>query len=149
GADVGDPDGERARVAGVTVGEVRDRHSVLRLIELLKHRDMAVQEAAHRALVVVTKQDFGNSRRRWRAWWAKNRDLHRIEWMLEGLAHRAPEVGRSAAEELKRVTQEYFGYHFDLPKREREEARKKWLIWWLQVGRKRFASKSGAAGRSA
>ena len=35
-----------------------------RLIELLKHRDSRVADAAHRALVVITKQDFDRSR--WR-----------------------------------------------------------------------------------
>ena len=50
--------------------------------------------------------------------------------MLDGLAHADEEVRLSASEELKRVTGEYFGYHYDLPKREREEARLKWLKWW-------------------
>src|SRR5262249_4991028 len=107
-----------------------------------------LQDTAHRALVVMTKQDFARSRWRWRAWWDKNRDRHRIEWMLEGLGHKAPEVRLSASEELKRLTHEYFGYHFDLPKREREEARKKWLTWWEQVGRKQFARKSEGANDS-
>ena len=66
--------------------------------------------------------------------------------MLEGLAHKAPEVRLSASEELKRLTSEYFGYHFDLPKREREEARRKWIAWWEQVGRKRFAQQTSARG---
>ena len=39
--------------------------------------------------------------------------------MLDGLAHSDDEVRLSASEELKRLTGEYFGYHYDLPKRER------------------------------
>ena len=140
--DLVEPDAERARLAAVACGELRDPKAVPRLIELLKHREPRVADAAHRALVVVTKQDFDRSRWRWRAWWDKNRSRHRVEWMLEGLAHKAPEVRLSASEELKRLTSEYFGYHFDLPKREREEARRKWIAWWEQVGRKRFAQTS-------
>jgi hypothetical protein len=140
--DLVEPDAERARLAAVACGELRDPKAVPRLIELLKHREPRVADAAHRALVVITKQDFDRSRWRWRAWWDKNRSRHRVEWMLEGLAHKAPEVRLSASEELKRLTSEYFGYHFDLPKREREEARRKWIAWWEQVGRKRFAQTS-------
>ena len=58
--------------------------------------------------------------------------------MLDGLAHRSDEVRMSASEELKRVTGEYFGYHYDLPRRERDEAHEKWLSWWESVGRRRF-----------
>ena len=46
----------------------------------------------------------------------------------------------SASEELKRVTGEYFGYHYDLPRREREDARQRWLAWWQETGRRKFLS---------
>jgi alkanesulfonate monooxygenase SsuD/methylene tetrahydromethanopterin reductase-like flavin-dependent oxidoreductase (luciferase family) len=36
------------------------------------------------------------------------------------------------------LTGEYFGYHHDLPKREREQARQRWIQWWTAVGRRRF-----------
>ena len=35
-----------------------------------------------------------------------------------------------------RLTSESFGYHFDLPKREREEARQRWVDWWQRTGRR-------------
>mgnify|MGYP000029008709 CR=1 FL=1 len=41
--------------------------AVPRLIELVDHKDAAVAEAARRALLVVTKQDFGRKERAWRA----------------------------------------------------------------------------------
>jgi hypothetical protein len=143
--DLLDPDVDRARMAASALGELRDSLAVPRLAELLKHRDPRLADAAHRALVVITKQDFARSRWRWRTWWEKNRDRHRIEWMLEGLAHKTAEVRLSASEELKRLTREYFGYHFDLPKREREEARKRWVTWWEQVGRKQFSTGQGGS----
>jgi hypothetical protein len=142
-ADLVDPDPEHARQAATALGELRDPQAVPRLTELLKHRESRVADAVHRALVQITKQDFGTSRWRWRAWWDRNRLRHRIEWMLDGLAHRHPEVRLSASEELKNLTHEYFGYHYDLPKREREEARERWVAWWQQLGRKRYGVARG------
>ncbi|MCX7635658.1 MAG: hypothetical protein N2Z74_07945, partial [Syntrophales bacterium] len=95
-----------------------------------------VAEAARRALVLITKQDYGRRERAWRKWWEKNRHRHRIEWLLDGLAHSSSDIRFAASEELRRVTHENFGYHFDLPKREREEARRRWIAWWEHVGRR-------------
>ena len=57
-----------------------------------------------------------------------------VEWLLEGLGHAEPEVRMSASAELRSMSSESFGYHFDLPKREREEARRKWVDWWRTHG---------------
>jgi HEAT repeat protein/PBS lyase HEAT-like repeat-containing protein len=123
------PDAIRQRYAAEALGVMRDVPSVPRLIELVKHGEAAVVAAARKALVEVTKQDFGTSRWRWRSWWEKHRDQPRVEWMLEGLAHAEAEVRLSASEELRAVSQQEFGYAFDGPKREREESRKKWVDW--------------------
>ena len=123
------PDVVRQRYAAEALGVMRDVTSVPRLIELVKHPDPAVVAAARKALVEVTKQDFGTSRWRWRSWWERHRDQPRVEWMLEGLAHAEAEVRLSASEELRAVSQQEFGYAFDGPKREREESRKKWVDW--------------------
>jgi hypothetical protein len=104
---------------------------VPRLIELVKHADPQVVASARRALIEVTKQDFGTSRWRWRGWWDRHRHEPRVEWLLEGLGHAEADVRLSAAEEMRALSLgEVFGYHFDLPKREREEARRKWVDWW-------------------
>src|SRR5205814_1225142 len=103
--------------AAEALGALRDAPAVPRLIELVKHADEAVVSAARRALVEITKQDFGTSRWRWRSWWERHRDQPRVEWMLEGLGHAEAEVRLSASEELRLLTPDSFGYHFDLPKR--------------------------------
>ena len=123
------PDALRQRYAAEALGVMKDVTSVPRLIELVKHPDPSVVAAARRALVEVTKQDFGTSRWRWRSWWERHRDQPRVEWILEGLAHAEPEVRLSAAEELRALSQKDVGYTFDGPKREREESRKKWIDW--------------------
>ncbi len=123
------PDAVRQRYAAEALGVMKDVTSVPRLIELVKHGDPSVVSAARKALVEVTKQDFGTSRWRWRSWWERHRDQPRVEWMLDGLAHAEPEVRLSAAEELRAVSKKDVGYTFDGPKREREESRKKWIDW--------------------
>src|SRR5207253_4451822 len=124
------PDEMRQRFAAEALGALRDVPAVPRLIELIKHSDAAVASGARKALIEITKQDFGTSRWRWRSWWERHRDEPRVEWMLEGLAHAEAEVRLSASEELRGLSNdEYFGYAFDGPKREREDARKKWIDW--------------------
>lgn len=129
------PERGRQRLAAEALGALRDVPSVPRLIELVKHADERIVQSARRALVDVTKQDFGTSRWRWRGWWERHRNEPRVEWMLEGLGHAEAEVRLSASEELRALSSEHFGYHFDLPKREREEARRKWVDWWRTHGK--------------
>jgi len=89
---------------------------------------------AARALVEIAQQDFGQSRKKWLLWWEAHRKTERAQWLLEGLSQplaRDPlRVVRGAAPHHG----EYFGYHFDLPKREREEARERWQAWWYASG---------------
>ncbi|MDB4970489.1 MAG: ral secretory system protein domain protein [Myxococcales bacterium] len=123
------PDALRQRYASEALGTLRDVTAVPRLMELVKHQDPSVVSAARKALVEITKQDFGTSRWRWRSWWERHRDQPRVEWMLEGLGHSEAEVRLSACEELRSLSDDEFGYSFDAPKREREDARKKWVDW--------------------
>ncbi len=132
--DLPGPDNVRQRYAAEAVGALKDVESVPRLVELVKHSEFAVVSAARKSLVEITKQDFGTSRWRWRSWWERHRDEPRVEWMLESLGHAEPEVRHSAAEELRGLSRDSFGYAFDLPKREREDARKRWVEWWREHG---------------
>jgi hypothetical protein len=86
--------------------------------------------AARAALVAFAKQDFGMSQRRWRSWWGAHEGKERTAWVFEGLSHKLPEIRAAAEAELRALTGEYFGYHYDLPRREREAARTRWESWW-------------------
>ena len=67
--------------------------------------------------MAITKQDFGTKARRWEAWWEKHKDDDRVEWLFEGPRPQgAARSGRPSEEELRELTGEYFGYHFDLPR---------------------------------
>ncbi len=124
------PEVDRQRMATDALGALGDPPSVPRLIELVKHDDNALQAAARRALIAITKQDFGTSRWRWRSWWDRHKSEPRVEWMFEGLAHSEELVRGSAHDELRQLFPDQFGYQRDAPKRDREEARKKWLEWY-------------------
>jgi hypothetical protein len=125
---------DRAVLAAGALGELRDGHAVPALIEALDGPP-SLSRTASRALVEIAQQDFGTNRKKWLAWWEQHKKTDRVAWLLEGLSHRSPEIRFTSSEELRLITGEYFGYHFDLPKREREEARERWQQWWYQSGR--------------
>ena len=98
-------------------------------------------EHARKALVGLTAQDFGASERKWRKWWDSAKSKHRLEWLIDGLGHKDDAVRASAISDLRRLTGEYFGYHHDLPKREREVAAERWASWWRESGNRRFVAR--------
>ena len=95
--------------------------------------DSADGGAAQAELVKLTARDFGAKPRRWQTWWEKHRDDDRAEWLFEGLGHKTPEIRAAAEEALRALSGEYFGYHFDLPRAEREDARLRWQTWWYET----------------
>jgi hypothetical protein len=112
------------------LAEMRDKNAVPEVAELLEARDAEVALAAHDALVALTCEDLGMRPKRWLDWWAKMGGKPRVEWLLEGLAHRTPEIRLLASSDLYQISHEYFGYHHDLPERDREAARQRWIAWW-------------------
>jgi hypothetical protein len=94
---------------------------------------------ARRALIALTAQDFGASERKWRKWYDTARRRHRVEWLVEGLLHKEDAVRETAINSLRRLTGEYFGYHHDLPRKEREAAAERWAAWWRDAGHRRFS----------
>ncbi|HXI57604.1 MAG TPA: hypothetical protein VNO55_16175 [Polyangia bacterium] len=130
--DVANAQGERAVASVIALAELRDPAAFPVLLGRLGDKDGALAKAVHGALVEIAKQDFGASVRRWRTWWNQHQDEERIDWLFVGLSHKTPEIRYSASDELRVLTGEYFGYHFDLPRREREEARARWESWWLE-----------------
>ncbi len=131
-----DPD--RRRTAVRALGQLRDPKSLGLLIELLASDDSSLALEAHRALVTLTRQDFAESARKWSQWADRNAERHRIEWLIDGLGHADEEIREAAIEELKLLTQEYYGYHPRMSKRDREIAQRKYRAWWDGEGRARF-----------
>jgi hypothetical protein len=127
----------RARAA-TGLGDTREALAVPAAIRLLGDRSGEVAAAAHKALVVLTRQDLGMDEDKWSAWWSKNEGRHRFEWLVDALTHDQAQIRGAAGEELKTLTKEYFGYYDDMPKREREKVQQKYRDWWNNIGRVRF-----------
>jgi hypothetical protein len=120
------------------IAELRAPAAVPVLIDLIGDDRRPVAEAAQSGLRTLARQDFGDSRRGWLGWWQKARNRHRMEWLLDALGHKRADVRLAAAQELQAATGVYFGYHFDLPERDREEARRRWADWWRTTGKAKF-----------
>ena len=132
-------DVDRRVIALRVLGELRDDRAVSLLVEMLAEGDAGLVAQAHAALVVITRQDFGRTSAAWKPWIDANAPKHRVEWLMDSLLHNDEEIRRAAGEELKVLTQEYFGFHPSLPKRERELAHRKYRQWWEQHGASRFS----------
>ncbi len=107
------------------------------LVRLMEH-EAELAPAAHHSLVAITRQDFGTSARKWAEWIGEHGARHRIEWLIDALLHPEEKMRTVAGDELKHLTQEYYGYHPALPRRDREIAQRKYEAWWKSEGRRRF-----------
>ena len=130
-------DSEVVGAATAAIVALADVESIPDLIGAIERSDRA-GDHARRALVALTAQDFGSSERKWRKWFDGARKRHRIEWLIEGLAHKEDAIREAAINDLRRLTGEYFGYHHDLPRRERDQAAERWAAWWRDTGFRRF-----------
>jgi hypothetical protein len=128
------------RIAARALGELRDPKSLAILVELLRESDPQLPDAALYALRVLTRHDFGRAYRKWASWTERNGARHRVEWLIDALLHPDEDVRSAASEELKAITQEYFGYHPSLKRREREIAQRKYQKWWDEEGKRRVTA---------
>lgn len=124
------------------LGRLRDAPSFEFLISLLEREETSVLRAAHASLVRLSCQDFGIHKRKWTVWFDRNRDRHRVEWLIDGLMHSDPRLRRRASEELKHLTQEQFGYDPQQPKKQRESGQRQYRAWWQRVGFRMFIPSS-------
>jgi hypothetical protein len=129
----------KARLASLdAISVLRDAQSVPILIELINHSDKQISVPSQRALVAITCQDFAKSVKKWRAWYQENAARHRVEWLIEALMHSDQALRGAAGLELQKVTQVYYGYVAAAPKREREQAQRRYWDWWQSEGRGKF-----------
>jgi hypothetical protein len=132
-----DPEVVAAAASALTA--LGDVEAIADLIGCVERGDRA-GDHARRALVALTAQDFGASERKWRKWHETAREHHRIAWLIDGLVHKDDAIRENAINDLRRLTGEYFGYHHDLPRKERDAAAERWVAWWRDVGERRFVS---------
>jgi hypothetical protein len=123
-------DANRQRIAAIALGQFKDVESIPHLIKLTGSRDEDVAEAAVQALVDLAKQNFGDSERKWMAWWRDNKDIPRVCWLIEGLKHKEEEIRFMAIEELRELTGNFFSYFHDASKKDREKSIERWEAWY-------------------
>jgi hypothetical protein len=123
------------------ISMLRDPGSVDLLAELCGHDSRQLSVPAHRTLLAITAQDFGNVTKKWKAWIDKNRRRHRAEWLIEGLMHGEERVRAVAGTELQKLSQVYYGFVASAPKRERERAQQRYRDWWEREGRAQFGTR--------
>jgi hypothetical protein len=139
-------DPETVAAATAAVVQLGDIEAVDELIGILDRGDRGA-EHARKALITLTAQDFGLSEKKWRKWYETAHRRHRIEWLIEGLVHKEEAIRETAINDLRRVTGEYFGYHHDLPRKERDAAAERWQSWWRETGRRRFVERDDERNR--
>ena len=130
-----DPEVVAASTAAIVA--LGDIEAIGDLIGAIERADRA-GEHIRKALVALTAQDFGPSEKKWRKWYESARRRHRIEWLIEGLAHKEDAVREASIQDLRRLTGEYFGYHHDLARKDRDGAAERWSTWWRDTGMRRF-----------
>lgn len=135
------------RRAASALGELRDVDAVPLLIAALSDKDGPLASAAQRSLVLITRQDFGTTAQHWVDWWSNASSRHRVQWLIDALLHVDTALRHEASEELKKLTGQFFGYYYNLPRRERERAHQKYVEWWGREGAERFAGRGGPEGR--
>jgi hypothetical protein len=133
-AGEGGPDAPQAIAA---LAELRDEGAVPLFIDLLADEEQVLRDAAFEALRTITRHDFGPTRWRWSRWWREAGERHRVQWLLDALEGKDPELRLHAAQELEQLSGRYVGYHFDLGKRDRDEARRRWQEWWNEIEAKK------------
>ena len=108
------------------------------MLLLLKTEERQLSVPAHRALVAITGQDFGDSNRKWTAWYKRNQGRHRIEWLIDSLMHSDERVRSIAGLELQKLTRVYYGFAAGAGKKDRERAQTRYRKWWASEGLSRF-----------
>ena len=64
--------------------QILDKQAIDALVKLLGDRDEDIRNAACDALAKLTNiRAFGRDPRRWRSWWARNKDKPRSEWLID------------------------------------------------------------------
>lgn len=105
-----------------TFGVLRDPGCVPHVAAVLQHPDPSLAQAAERVLQAITARDLGPKPARWRAWYKRRQKRTRTEWLLEAARSLRVKERTLAAEELKQLTGESFGFEPSGSWRERRRA---------------------------
>jgi len=116
----------------LAVTQFRDRNSILALIDLLGAAHTEIVEISLAALIEITKNDFGRSKRKWKSWLEQYGEEQRLDWLVAGLSHKSTHVRKSAQLELNTRTGEYLDFQFDASRSARAAGVSRWREWWTR-----------------
>lgn len=123
------------------LGELRDRRAVDGLIFGLDAREAEIVAQCHESLILITRHDPPRRGSTWPTWYAEHGSESRIEWLMDALLDDDMAMREAAAAELKELTKVFFGYYANLPRQERQDAHRRYVAWWNDEGRKKFAGR--------
>ncbi len=133
------------RQAAKLVGAIQDREVVPLLLPLLERKDRGVADAAQEALTELAKQRLGPGSARWGEWWRAHREASCVTWLLAALDGSEPVLRRAAADALVRETGLDAGFDADAPRRARDDAKRRWVDWWVAERSRRPGAGNDAA----
>ena len=84
-----------------TLGRLRDRESIPRLIRLFHQRRPRTSQVIHRALQRIALQPLPATQAAWQAWWSSAQNEPRQEWILRALNSPTDPIREMVAEELR------------------------------------------------
>lgn len=105
-----------------TFGVLRDPGCVPHIAGVLQHPDPNLVQATERVLQAITGRDLGTKPARWRTWYKRREKRTRTEWLLEAARSLRVKERTLAADELKQLTGETFGFLPNGSWRERRRA---------------------------
>jgi hypothetical protein len=127
------------------LSDLRDGQSTPSLWRLLHDGNPSIAAAAQQALAVLAGRDFGHDIGAWEHWWERNRERHRVEWLIDALVDDSPNVRQSAMEQLRQISRIYVGYYDEHLIEERVRVQERYRVWWESSGRSALeASKSAS-----
>ena len=117
------------------LSDLREGQAIPSLWRLLQDTNPSIAAAAQQALVVLACRDFGHATDAWSHWWERNRERHRVEWLIDALTDDSPNVRQSATEQLRSISRLYVGYYDDALLEERSRVQERYRTWWETMGR--------------
>lgn len=112
------------------LAKLRDALATPELIDLLENEEPGVHQIVHAALIEITKQKLPLAFKKWAKWWRKvGSQTERVDWLIEGIQQKDPEIVNASWLELREITGEDFGFAPDAPRRKRNDAIKMWKRW--------------------
>ena len=97
-----------------------------------------VGEAARRALVRLTGQDYRLDSRKWSGWWTSNVGRHRYEWLIDAVLQDDPRLRKEALDELSGPVGRPLALEVDAGPERLEAMHLELMHWWKAVGVKKF-----------